>query len=181
MDWEFYILNYIQNNFRSDLLDAVMPFISLLGAAGVLWILIAVISLITKKYRRFGKSLVFYLIFAFIICNLIFKPVVNRIRPYELNTMINLLVSPEIDASFPSGHTFFAFGTATVFFIYNKKAGICMYILASAIAASRLYLYVHFPTDVLFGMILGIITAVVSYKIEKFIFSDNNKNKSGQV
>lgn len=177
MDWEFYILNYIQNNFRNGFLDTIMPYISMIGMAGVLWILIAVISLITQKYRAFGKSLTFYLIFAFIICNLIFKPIVNRMRPYELNSMIHLIVPPEIDPSFPSGHTFFAFGTATVFFIYNKKIGIFMYILSSAIAISRLYLYVHFPTDVIFGMILGIITAIVSHQIDKIIFSKNNTNK----
>lgn len=181
MDWEFYILNYIRYNLHSDMLDYVMPFVSLLGAAGALWIAIAVIALLTEKYRSFGKSLSFYLILGFIICNLITKPVVNRIRPYELNSTVQLLVSPEIDASFPSGHTFFAFGTATVFFIYNRKLGIFMYILALLIAVSRLYLYVHFPTDVIFGIIFGVITAIVSYKIGKPIFTNNDMNKLRQV
>ncbi len=181
MDWEFYILNYIHYNLRSDFLDAVMPYISLLGAAGVLWIIIAVAALIIKKYRSFGKSLSFYLICAFIICNLIIKPIVNRIRPYELNDAIQLLVPPETDASFPSGHTFFAFGTATIFFIYNKKLGIFMYLLALAIAISRLYLYIHFPTDVICGMIFGTITAIAAYKTEKFIFSNNGTDKLRQV
>ncbi len=181
MDWEFYILNYIQNNFKTNCLDNIMPFISMIGMAGVLWIIIAVVALITKKYRNFGKTLTFSLICGFIICNLIIKPIVNRIRPYELNGIVNLLVPPETDASFPSGHTFFAFSTATVFFIYNKKLGVCMYLLALAIAVSRLYLYVHFPTDVLFGMIFGIINAAVTYKIEKFIFSVDTEKKIGQT
>lgn len=177
MDWEFYVLNYLQKNVRNDFLDKLMPLISLLGALGALWVIMAVVALITKKYRRFGRSLAFDLLFSLIPCNLIFKPIVNRIRPYELNSTVQLLVPPEIDPSFPSGHTFFAFSAATICFIYNKKLGICMYILAFAIAFSRLYLYVHFPTDVISGAVLGTITAIIAYKLEGMIFSKEEKEE----
>lgn len=169
MEWEFTVLNYIQDNIRSETLDKIMPVISLLGALGAFWIIITIISLITKKYRTFGRSMAVNMISNLVVCNMIFKPIVGRIRPYELNTTVNLMVNPEIDPSFPSGHTFFAFGAATVFFMYNKKLGILMYIIAAAIAFSRLYLYVHFPTDVACGAVFGIITAIIAHKIELVI------------
>ncbi len=178
MEWEFQFLNYIQKHIRSDILDFIMPLISYLGTLGAVWILIALISLFTKKYREFGITLSFDLIISLIPCNLIFKPIVNRIRPYVLNNTITLIVPPEIDASFPSGHTFFAFSAATICFIYNKKFGCLLYILAALIGFSRLYLYIHFPTDVFFGAVFGTLTAIGAFYMEKIIFkSDRSLDK----
>lgn len=179
MEWEFYLLNYIQEHFHNDFLDKLMPLISMLGFLGILWVVIAAAALITKKYRAFGISLSVDLLVNLVICNAILKPIVNRIRPYDLNNTVSLLVAAEIDPSFPSGHTFFAFGAATVFFFYNKKVGILMYLLAAAIAFSRLYLYIHFPSDVAFGAFFGIITAVIAHYMEKMVM--NFKKPSEQT
>lgn len=172
MDWEFYILNYIRQNLTNDFLDKVMPFVSMLGN-GVLWVLIAVVCLAVRKTRTFGRTLSVYLVLGLTCCNLILKPIIQRIRPYDLNHTIALIVKAESDYSFPSGHTFFAFGFATVVFMYNKLLGLIAYLAAIVIALSRLYLYVHFPTDVICGAIFGILIALAAYSIDKMLFADS--------
>ena len=69
--------------------------------------------------------------------------------------------------SFPSGHSSSSFAAATALFIMNKKTGVCAYVLAFLIAFSRLYNYVHFPSDVICGIILGILSALLIYFIFK--------------
>lgn len=176
MEWEFYVLNYIQDHIRNSQLDVIMPLISMLGAGGALWVIMTVICLIVKKYRPFGKKLAFSMIVDLLVCNATIKPIVNRIRPYDLNTTVQLIVPPEIDPSFPSGHTFFAFSAATICFLYDKKLGIIMYLIAILIAFSRLYLYIHFPTDVLCGAIFGTLTALLSWFLYKKFFEEEKES-----
>ena len=170
MEWEFFFLNYIQTNLRNPFFDTVMPIISLLGKYGAAIIVIFIIAIISKKHKRLSMKLLFSVVLTSISC-LILKSTINRMRPYVLDTTVQLIVKPEVTTSFPSGHTFFAFSSATVCFMYNKKLGIVMYIYAIIMAFSRLYLYVHFPTDVLFGIIFGIITGIIAYKLEDFVFT----------
>lgn len=179
MEWEFTVLNNIQG-WRNDFLDRLMPCISFLGYWGLLWIVITVMCLAVRKYRKLGRSLAFSMIFGFIACNIILKRIVQRMRPYVLNGTVKLIVPPESDFSFPSGHTFFAFSAATIIFIYNKKLGALAYLAAFAIAFSRLYLYVHFPTDIIFGALFGIVIAVISYKIDNMLFDGSRRLKSGK-
>ncbi len=167
MDFEFYILDYIQSNFRTELLDKIMPIVSFMGKLSWIWVVIAIVCLFTKKFRRLGISLSSDLIFNLIAGNLIIKTIVARPRPCTLNKTVELISSVPFDTSFPSGHTLFAFGAATIIFIYNKWLGIIAYLFACIMAFSRLYLYVHFPTDILFGAIFGITFAVISYFITK--------------
>lgn len=169
MEWEFQLLNYIQDHIRTPWLDIIMPAISMLGAVGMIWVIMTIIALITKKYRRLGTKLTFAMVISLVNCNLILKPIVNRIRPYDLNTTIQPIVPPEVDPSFPSGHTFFAFSAATVCFMYNKKLGIIMFLFAFLMAFSRLYLYIHFPTDVLFGAIFGTVTGIAAGLLENYV------------
>ncbi len=170
MDGEFYILNYIQDQLRTDFLDKLMPAISFLGKAGLIWIVIALLCLFFKRSRLLGRSLVFNLIFNLVASSLIIKPIVSRLRPCVLDSTVELLVKLPFDTSFPSGHTLFAFGAATIIFIYNKWLGTAAYIFGFLMAFSRLYLYVHFPTDVAFGAVFGVIFAVIAYKMEGMIF-----------
>lgn len=172
MDWEFRVLNYIRDNFTNGFLDVMMPILSLPGTIVALWGLITLIALIIRKHRALGRTMLLDLAVTAINCSVIIKPIVRRLRPYVMNDTINLIVSPEHDFSFPSGHTCFAFSAATICFIYNKPFGTAMYIIASLIAVSRLYLYVHFPTDVLFGIVFGILTALEVYYLEKHFLCD---------
>ena len=155
------ILAWIAANLQSAFGDAVMPVITLLGDAGIFWIAIAAVLLFFPKYRKIGLGMGAALVLGLLICNVAMKPLFARIRPYDYlwehyGVQIKLLIEAQHDFSFPSGHTLASFEAATVLAIHNKKFGIPALILASLIAFSRLYLYVHYPTDVLFSIVLGI-------------------------
>ena len=154
------ILDWIQANLQCAFLDKVMPLITVLGDGGIFWIACAVLMLLLKKYRKAGFSAALALIFGLLICNMILKPAVARIRPYDyqeqLGIIINLLIDKEHSLSFPSGHTIASFEAATAILLRHKKLGTAAMVLAVLIAFSRMYLYVHYPTDVIASVLLGI-------------------------
>lgn len=157
------ILDWIQANLKNGFLNEVMPIITMFGDGGIFWIACAVILLCIPKTRKTGLGMAFALIMGLIVCNITLKPLVGRIRPYDfqeqLGVVIPLLTERMHDFSFPSGHTIASFEAATVLLINNKKLGIPAMILAVLIAFSRLYLYVHYPTDVIFSVFAGILFA----------------------
>jgi len=161
------VLDFIQNNLRSDFLDTILPIITYLGSGGAIWILAALIFIAIKKYRLIGISMIIALILSVLIGNVILKPLIARIRPFEVNTAIELLIGPPTDYSFPSGHTLSSFAVAIAVFCTNKHFGSIALVLASAIAFSRLYLYVHYPSDVFGGLIIGILVGLLTYFITK--------------
>lgn len=171
--WEFDWLNLIQT-WHTPVLDKVMVAVSSLGNAGIVWIVICGVLLCVKKYRRKGLLLMSSLLLDLVVCNFVLKTMVGRSRPCWLNETVKLLVENPTDFSFPSGHTMAAFAVAPIIYYANKKWGIAAYILAALIAFSRLYLYVHFPTDVLCGVVFGMGIAAFVLFIEK-------KNKSNDA
>lgn len=154
LEWEQMILEGIQG-LRQDWLDTAMVFVSRLGDMGMIWIVLAAALLAAGKYRRAGAALSCGLLLDLICCNLLLKPLVGRERPFVFRPDMTLLTAPPGGASFPSGHTAASF--AAVFAL--RGAGSPLWrpalVLASAIGFSRLYLYVHWPTDVLGGVIVG--------------------------
>ncbi|MBR1970431.1 MAG: phosphatase PAP2 family protein [Clostridia bacterium] len=164
---DFSILNFIQDYIKCDFLDFLFPIITHLGDAGFVWILIAVSLMFFKNYRKTGVAMAIGLVLGLIIGNIILKNLFGRLRPFEVAEGINLLIKAPKDPSFPSGHTLASFISATIVFINHKKAGMWLFVLAFLIAFSRLYLYVHFPTDVLFGGILGVVIANLSLFLYK--------------
>jgi len=161
---DFKILDFIRENLTNPAFDFIMPLISLLGNAAAVWIIVALILMNPKKHRKSGITMAVALIFCLILGNLILKPLIARVRPYDVRTTIELLITAPIDFSFPSGHTLSAFAMATVLMFTEKKLGICALILAFLIAFSRLYLYLHYPSDVLAGMILGVLLGFAAIK-----------------
>ncbi len=159
------VLDWIQANLKSDLLDTVMPIITLFGDGGVFWIAIAVLLLFFRKTRKIGLGMGFALLLGLVVCNITLKPLVGRIRPYDLQedlgVTIPLLTDRMHDYSFPSGHTIASFEASTVLLKNNKLMGIPAVILAFLIAFSRLYLYVHYPTDVIFSFFAGILFGLI--------------------
>ena len=154
------VLDWIAEHWHCRILDALMPPITHLGDGGITWILLAGILLCLPKYRKTGLAMGIALALGLVVCNLVLKPAVGRIRPFayqlhHFNRVIPLLISAPTDASFPSGHTIASFEAATVLLLRNKKWGSVALVIASLIAFSRLYLYVHYPSDVISSILLG--------------------------
>ena len=104
LDWS--ILEWIQEVFKSDFSDFFFKNITVLGNAGIFWVLISIAMLFSKKYRKYGRAALVALILQLIIINLIVKNAVARSRPFTLDPSITLLLKAPTDYSFPSGHTF---------------------------------------------------------------------------
>ena len=159
------ILEWIRANVWCDVMDVAMPIITTFGDGGIFWIAWSVLLMFFPKTRKTGRGMAFALAMGLVVCNLTLKPMVARIRPYdlqaELGVTINLLQGAMHDFSFPSGHTIASFEAATVLLKNSKKMGIPAYILAIMVAFSRLYLYVHYPTDVIASIILGTLFALI--------------------
>lgn len=166
------ILDWIAANLYCPFLDAVMPIITALGNGGVFWIAAALVLMFLPKYRKAGFSMGAALLMGLLICNLILKPLVARIRPYDyqlehFGVVIDLLIATPHDFSFPSGHTIASFEAATALLIHDRKLGIPAMTIAVLVAFSRLYLYVHYPTDVIASVILGIGLAFLGASLVK--------------
>lgn len=161
---EFQILDWI-NSLHNGFLDSVLPVISAFGDKGIGWIILSLILLCFPKYRKAGLAMALALIFCLLIGNITLKPLIARPRPYSYFPEMQLLIPPLEDFSFPSGHTFASFASATALFLFHRKEGIAAGILAAVIAFSRMYFYVHFPTDILAGIILGIASGFTAFKL----------------
>ncbi len=153
LDWS--ILRGIRELMACPLLDVVMPKITALGNGGMIWIAAGVGLLCTRKYRRQGVVLLAGLAAGALVGNLFLKNVIARPRPCWLDDSVQLLIATPRDYSFPSGHTMASVIGATILTRTDRRFGYAAIPLAVLIAFSRLYLYVHFPSDVLGGAVLG--------------------------
>ena len=155
-EWfEIEILKYIQTFFACEFLDFLMPKISALGDAGLIWILVGFLMLASKKHRKTGALLLIGLLAGLLVGNVILKNLFQRPRPCWLEPELLRLIQSPTDFSFPSGHTLSSFIAAFTIFFRHKKLGSVAILLASLIAFSRMYLFVHFPTDILGGILLA--------------------------
>lgn len=162
------ILLWIQEHVRQDFLSPVVKFITHLGDAGWCWILLAVILLIVKKTRKIGLVTAVSLLSSYVVNNLILKKLVARVRPYEAVDGLQRIIEAQSDFSFPSGHSASSFAAAVVIFMLcPRKYGVPALVLAFLIALSRLYVGVHYPTDVLTGVISGTVIAVIVCTVYK--------------
>ena len=185
--FDYSILNYMNEHFHNAFFDGFFSIITHLADAGWFWIALAALLLCFKKTRKTGCVMGAALLMGVIFGNGILKPLIHRVRPYDnaawspAVTRATLLISPPSDYSFPSGHTLASFEGAFGIFLCNKKWGAPALVLAVLIAFSRLYFYIHYPTDVIGGMILGIGFSVAAFFIVGAIWNKVTKKQLPKV
>lgn len=159
---DFSILYAIQA-MHSPALDQIMLVITkIMGSIGQIWLFVALGMIIFKKTRKMGICVLLSYILVLLVGHVCLKDLIARPRPCHIDESIKLLVERPTSYSCPSTHTAWAFAGATSIYLYLKRAGIIAFIIAAVMGFSRMYLFVHFPTDVLFGIVLGVILAIVS-------------------
>lgn len=174
MPFEFEFLDFLQT-MHTPLITKIMKAASKLGDAGFIWILLTGVLLMIPKTRKVGILVSVALLLDVLTCNVILKPLIARTRPYDVNKAVELLIRAPRDYSFPSGHTAASFAAAAaLWFADKKKLAIPALVLAVLIAFSRMYFYVHYPTDVLGGAILGMVCGWLSYKLLSQKMEENN-------
>lgn len=175
--FDFAILDWIQANLRCEFLDFLMPLVTMYAEHGIFLIGIGVILLFFRSRRICGAAVLTGLTGGLLIGNLGLKNLIARARPCWINTDVSMLVSVPTDYSFPSGHTLHCFIAATILMYYDRRLGIPALMMAVLVGFSRMYLYVHFPTDVLAGAALGIGIGIVTV----MIFETARKRRKAKV
>lgn len=159
-------LSFLYSIPRTVFFDTIFLFFTKLpGSIGQLWLIVGVALLIFKQTRKTGAAVLISYIGVLLFGELLLKHVVSRLRPCQIDQAFAMLVERPTSSSFPSTHSAFAFGAATAIFLNYKKAGAAALIVAALVAFSRLYLFLHFPTDVLCGIILGVALGFAAVRI----------------
>lgn len=159
-EFDFRVLECIQQNMRCGFLDSVFPVISNTLFVGLFWGMAAICMLFTKKYRRCGIAAIVCILLGLLCGNLFLKHLFARARPCWIKPIAGMIVAVPKDFSFPSAHTAISFIAAIVFLRHSRAFGIPALVFAAILAFTRLYLYVHFPTDILGGLILAAALAI---------------------
>ena len=171
LDWQ--ILEQI-NTLRSPVMTAIMRFVSMLGNSGTVWIIICLLMLIRKKTRLAGITALALMIVCAVTNDAILKPLIARPRPFSANPEW-IALSTERSFSFPSGHSSNAAVTAFTYARFFRWKALPFILLALLIAFSRLYLGVHYPSDVAAGIAEGIVFSLLSGVVSKWIEGINPK------
>lgn len=159
------ILKLIHDNLQNYMLDRIMPFITSLGNLGLVWIVISIILISRKRYRTIGLLCISAIVLNTIVGEGILKNLIQRPRPFVSMPAVHLLIDKPTSFSFPSGHTSISFAVAGIIWSQLKKYRLYAILLACLIAFSRLYLFVHYPYDVLGGIVQGLICARIILKV----------------
>ena len=176
MPFEFAFLDWLYQ-FRNPVMNTLSIFFDYAGAHGEIWIAFTLLLLLFRRTRKAGFAMAVALVLYMAAGHFFLKPLFARLRPCDVNTAITILVKRPHGHSFPSGHTASAFAAAFALWLQNRKLGVPALVLAAFIAFTRLYLYVHFPTDVLGGLVLGLALGFfASWIVDKLA----NKSKKKQ-
>lgn len=167
------LLFFIQSNFHAIVLDKIMIATTLIGNLAIIWLVAAVILLAFKNSRSVGIMVIMAVIFSFIMGEGILKHIIQRPRPYDIFPAVQLLVAKSTAYSFPSGHTTTAFAAVYVMSGYLKRYAWLLWGLAGLMAFSRLYLFMHYPTDIIAGILLGLIVGKMVKWLYETVISKN--------
>ena len=158
------ILNWFQS-IQNEFLTVLFKAITFLGEGGLIWIALGFCLIAYKKTRWVGITVLLALLFSLLVGNVTLKPLVARPRPCWRNSLVNLLIQNPKDYSFPSGHALSSFAAAMAIFMNHRIMGVAALLFAFIMGCTRLYFYVHYPTDVLAGMLFGLILGFLAYWI----------------
>ena len=162
IEWfDYGILDWFQS-IHTPVLSYVLNWITMSGEAGIIWIAMGLLLLFPKETRKTGIVVLLALLFCLLTGNVLLKNIVARPRPCWRHPEVEMLVSIPKDYSFPSGHAMSSFAAAVSVFLYHKRWGIAALALATVMSMSRLYFYVHYPTDVLAGLVIGVLLAFLA-------------------
>ena len=172
------ILLWIQEYIRQDWMEGFWKGITMLGDSGWFWIALSLLLMVPRQTRWIGITSLAAIVIGALITNVTLKNLVARIRPYEVVEGLVLLIEKQGDYSFPSGHTCASFAAAGVYWrMLPKKFSIPLLILAAMIAFSRLYVGVHYPTDILAGLLIGLFAAWAAWYMQKYVRSHRKKTE----
>ena len=164
MPIEFSFLNYLQT-LHTPLFDSIMLFITAITDKGAAGILLCLVLLSRKRWRKVGVVMLLALIIGHLLGGVLLKNVFARVRPCNVSLAVDMLIKRPQSYSFPSGHTTLTFAAVmTLYFAQYKKLFFVAAILGALVCFSRMYLYVHFPTDILAGVVVGTLSAYVAWK-----------------
>src|SRR5574344_1100311 len=173
MSFDLQILMFIKEHMTNPVFDALMPFFSTIGEYGAIWLAFGIVLLFNKRSRPYGIMLFIAVALGFFTGEIVIKNLVGRIRPCNFYPDVSVIVKRPHTYSFPSGHTCSSFAAALTVFFFDKRFGIAAFILAAFIAFSRMYLFMHYPTDILAGLLLGIFSATVVHIVYKSCLKNN--------
>ena len=176
MPFEFAFLDWLYQ-FRNPVMNAISIFFDYAGAHGEIWIAFTLLLLLFRRTRKAGCAMATALVLYLLAGDCILKPLFARPRPCDVNTAITILVKRPHGHSFPSGHTASGVAAAYALWLQNRKLGAPALVLAAFIAFTRLYLYVHFPTDILGGAVLGIVLGAVASAIANYVANHFKKQQ----
>ncbi len=171
------VLEWIQNYMHHIGLDPVFSFLTSLGDKGFIWISIGVVLLVSKKHRRAGLMVIAALVLAVFLGEGLLKNLIQRLRPFIADPSLKLIISTPSGYSFPSGHTMSSFAAAGILANQIKKYQMVFWLLAFAISFSRLYLQVHYLSDVIVGGMLGLLCSVIVLGVFGFVDSARDKRE----
>lgn len=167
------ILDAIQAHMRSPFMDGIMLLATHLGDLAVIWLVAGAVLLAQPKHRRYGAAVLFAVLATAVLGMLVLKPLFGRVRPFVAYEFAGLLIPPPSGDSFPSNHSMVSFAAATALCLVPSKGRgamalkVAAVIVACLIAFSRLYLYVHYPSDILAGAVVGIAVGIGSVALAK--------------
>lgn len=161
------IIHFIDKHLACRFMDKLMSIMTMLGDLGIIWMVTAIFLIPMRRYRVYGISMIIIVLVSAFLGDIVIKPLVRRLRPFVKNKTIRLIIRNPGGYSFPSGHTSSSVGAAYVLLQMNLWVGVVGIIVAGLIAFSRVYLHVHYPTDIFAGAVLGLICGVL---ILEFIF-----------
>lgn len=165
MNWEFRFMKYIDRHINNAVLDKIFRLCSALANYGIFFIICIGIMFLNQNTRKMAMVTAVSMTFSAILINVILKPLFSRQRPFLVDESIEPLIKRPIDMSFPSGHTSAAFTFATAVYLQSRPPGIISYIFAVLVGMSRIYLQVHYPTDVITGAAVGIFVSGIVNKV----------------